>query len=214
MSEVGSQTPLYGYISRAEQAEFGSTGLQIIESDLSAYINLRGDASQSVFRESFERVIGLTLPTEPHGFQRKPERLVVWLGPNEWLVRVSDASAEQLERELRASLSGHHSVVDVSGGYTTLSLLGDPVVELLKKSCVYDIENMPVPTGAESSVQSGKAVQTVFAKAGAIVARQADDAFELIIRRSFSDYIAAWLEDASAEWGGRIQSSSSVSSRA
>jgi len=42
---------------------------------------------------------------------------------------------------------------------------------------------------------------TVFAKSTATIRRSGEQRFELIIRRSFSDYIWLWLQDASREYG-------------
>ncbi len=200
MSDVFTQTPLHGFINMRPRSGAASNGLQITESALNAYVNIRGASSGQGFLSASENTLGLALPLEPNTFHKTHSRSAFWLGPNEWLIRASDLFAEQIERDLRQQLSGHYSIVDVSGGYTTLTVEGREVVELLKKSCVYDVESMPLLSGA-----SGKAVQTVLAKAGAIVSRHTDDCYELVIRRSFSDYIALWLEDASAEYGGSVR---------
>ncbi|MCY1185371.1 Sarcosine oxidase subunit gamma [compost metagenome] len=100
----------------------------------------------------------------------------------------------ETEQRLRKALDGQHiSVVNVSGGQTILELSGPHVREVLMKSTPYDVHpsNFPV----------GKAVGTTFAKAGAVIRHTAEDTWELLIRRSFADYIWLWLQDASAEYG-------------
>jgi len=126
--------------------------------------------------------------------------VVYWLGPDEWLV-TSATDAIDLESSLRLKIRGHIAVVDVSGGQTLVNLRGHGVPVLLKKASGYDFSSW---SGALPG--AGRCVQTTFAKATAIVANRADGSFDLIIRRSFSDYIAQWLLDAGQEVGCRIES--------
>ena len=67
------------------------------------------------------------------------------------------------------------------------------VIDLMKKSTGYDIhiDNFPV----------GKVVGTTFAKAGAHILRVSEDKFQLVVRRSFSDYIWLWIQQGSQEYG-------------
>ena len=69
--------------------------------------------------------------------------------------------------------------------------------DVLMKSTSYDVhpDNFPV----------GKAVGTVFAKSQLVIRHTAEDTWELLIRRSFSDYWWLWLQDASAEFGLSVQ---------
>src|SRR3990167_7266611 len=71
------------------------------------------------------------------------------------------------------------------------------VREVLMKSTSYDVHpsNFPV----------GKAVGTHFAKSQLVIRHTGEDTWELLIRRSFSDYFWLWLQDASAEYGLAIK---------
>ena len=103
-----------------------------------------------------------------------------------------------VEQKLRAALEGQHiQVVNVSGGQSLLELRGPNVRDVLMKSTSYDVHpnNFPV----------GKAVGTVFAKSQLVIRHTAEDTWELLIRRSFSDYWWLWLQDASAEYGLSVQ---------
>jgi sarcosine oxidase subunit gamma len=44
-------------------------------------------------------------------------------------------------------------------------------------------------------------VQTTFAKSAVMISKNADQSFDLVMRRSFSDYLCRWIIDASAEYG-------------
>jgi sarcosine oxidase subunit gamma len=64
---------------------------------------------------------------------------------------------------------------------------------VLKKSIPLDVHPSQFPVG--------KVAGTVFAKSTALVRRSGEDSWELVIRRSFADYIWLWLQDASREYG-------------
>jgi len=207
MFEVFAQTPLYSFLQgRARTTDSAHDGLVIQELGLSSYLNLRGDPGDESFIAGVEAVLGVALPIRPNSFCSSAACGVFWLGPNEWLVHTSE-DASIVEKKLRDQLAGHFSVVDVSGGYTTLTLAGEGALWVMKKSCVYDIEAIAVASIGSNANREGKSVQTVFAKAGAIISRHGDNEFHLTIRRSFSDYVARWLEEASAEFGGHFQAS-------
>ena len=79
-----------------------------------------------------------------------------------------------------------------------LELSGKYVVELLKKCTPVDLRPTQFPIG--------KVVSTLFAKSSAVIRRAGETQFELVIRRSFADYIWLWIQDASAEFGLVIES--------
>jgi sarcosine oxidase subunit gamma len=97
-----------------------------------------------------------------------------------------------LEQNLRESLNAHVAIVDVSGGYTRLELTGADVRLVLRKSTGYDVhpENFP----------PGKVVNTIFAKAQATLRCMAEDQYEILVRRSYSDYLWLWLQRAGKEY--------------
>jgi len=72
-------------------------------------------------------------------------------------------------------------------------LSGTGVAELMQKSTVYDCHDSNFPVG--------KVVQTTFAKTGTTMCKLEDGSYDLVIRRSFSDYFFLWLQDASDEYG-------------
>ena len=114
----------------------------------------------------------------------------------------SQGNAAEIEVSLRQVLAGHIAIVDISGGQTMINLRGtDMAVQtVLQKSSVYDFAGWPGASG-----NAGRCAQTTFAKASAVVSNKSDGSFDLIIRRSFADYIARWLLDAGEEFGCRIE---------
>ena len=179
-------------------AEFA---LVVKEAPICTHLNLRGDGRDDGFSAGVSEVLGIPLPTEPGHYHCNHEHSLHWLGPDEWML-VSQAGALTLEAALRQRLTGHISIVDLSGGQALINMRGSntAVQTMLKKSSVYDFAGWP-----SAQTDKGCCVQTTFAKATAVVSNKSDGSFDLIIRRSFADYIARWLLDAGQEFGCRIE---------
>ena len=170
-----------------------SAGIQLRERKLLGHLTIRGDGHDAAFAGAIHKATGLELPGALTVVSAG-ETSLQWLGPDEWLLVVPGGTEFEVEKKLREALDGQHiQVVNVSGGQTIVELTGAKVRELLKKSTSYDVHpsNFPV----------GKAVGTVFAKSQLVIRHTAEDTWELLIRRSFSDYYWLWLQDAAAEYG-------------
>lgn len=173
-----------------------NAGVNLCEKKLLGHLTLRGDAKDPVFAGGVHSVLGLELPVALTLTSNGGTSLQ-WMSPDEWLLIVPCGEEFAVEQKLREALAGQHiSVVNVSGGQTLLELSGSKVREVLMKSTSYDVHpsNFPV----------GKAVATHFAKAQLVIRRTGEETWELVVRRSFSDYFWLWLQDASAEFGLNI----------
>ena len=83
---------------------------------------------------------------------------------------------------------------DLSGGQILLRLSGARVEKLLAKGCPIDLHENAFPAGA--CAQSG------LAKANILIARvDATGTFDVVVRRSFSDYLLNWLAHAGSADG-------------
>lgn len=166
-----------------------------------SFLNLRGSSDDKIFCSAIANILGVELPAEPGHYHGNTDHCIYWLGPDEWLLS-SRVDADALEMQLRAAITSHISVVDVSGGYTAINLRGleHAVHTVLKKSTVYDFLAWP-----DASASIGRCAHTTFAKASALISNKFDGSYDVIIRRSFSDYIGQWLLDAGREFGCRIE---------
>ncbi len=175
----------------------GKAGVSLREKKLLGHLTLRGDAADANFAGSVYKALGLELPGAL-ALVANADTSLQWLGPDEWLLIVPSGTEFAVEQRLRAALDGQHiAVVNVSGGQTLLELKGPKVREMLMKSSIYDVHpsNFPV----------GKAVGTTFAKSQLVIRHTGDTTWELVVRRSFADYIWLWLQDASAGYGLTIE---------
>ena len=195
---VRRESPLHYVTAEAVGQGRANAGIVIREQAHMGHLNLRGNPESEMFRGAVAEVLGVELPVDPGSCAGSGDSRLYWLGPNEWLAIVAGGTETGVESRLRQSLSGHFSVVDVSGGQTVIRLSGEAVDMVLKKSAVYDFH--------ASQFTDGRCVQTTFAKASALVSRTADGSFELVIRRSFSDYLFRWIIDAASEYGIKVES--------
>ena len=196
MSEARQESPLVQFLTTDRTgARPTDAGVELREGAFMGHLNLRGDTADRAFLEAVQGALGLGLPVEPNTVAEGGGLAALWLGPNEWLVLTPPQQETALAQSLRDALSEVlSSVVDVTGGQTVINLRGPRVRDLLAKGCTLDLH--PRAFGP------GRCAQTLVAKAGVTV-RQLDDSpsFDLIVRRSFADYLALWIEDAAEEYG-------------
>lgn len=190
--EVPARSPLYRQAGQAAAAEPAAHGVYLWEEGLRGHLILRGNAEDQSFRDGVRKATGMALPTALQSVT-EGEWSLGWLAPDEWLLTGPGEQAFGMETKLRDSLSGHYSVVNVGGGQTLLRLSGLQAVPVLMKSCSYDVH--------EANFPPGKIVSTVFAKSQAILRRLDAEQWELVVRRSFADYIWRWLVEAAREYG-------------
>ncbi|MBM7457220.1 sarcosine oxidase subunit gamma [Oceanisphaera litoralis] len=192
-TEVRVESPLY-HANLPELAKKEQQGEVVLrEKALLGHLVLRGNVNNELFAKTVEKVLGVALPTTACSSVDSGQVLVQWLAPDEWLIITESGREGQLEARLREQLTGHYSLVDVSGGQTVLALSGPKAELVIRKSCHYDVHISNLPTG--------KCVGTTFAKSAVLLRRTGADSFEMVIRRSFSDYLWMWLQDASREYG-------------
>ena len=158
-------------------------------------VNLRGNAEETAFREGAARAMGVALPLKPCTISENGLVRVVWVGPDDWFIVGPSGQPEAIALRLREALSGmHHAVTDVSSGYRVLQLSGRPVRDVLAQGCPLDLHPRAFERGACAGSHFFKA---------SIWLWQTDEApvYELLVVRSYMDYVWLMLERACAECG-------------
>jgi sarcosine oxidase subunit gamma len=171
-------------------AEPRSNAPRIEEKPFLGYLNLRARNNNTGFLAASLKVLGCEPPTAANTVIESSDYRIYWLGPDEWLVVTPAARQEQVKADLLAALNGVFcSVVDNSSGLTMLHISGDNAAALLATDCPFDLHTQ--------EFKPGQCAQTRLAKAGMTISPLAEGAgFEVIIRRSFADYLLLWLQDA------------------
>ncbi len=161
------------------------------------YINLRGDPTDKKFLSKASEILRQDLPLAPNTTSAGLS-MIYWLGPDEWLIVTPAGVRPTLPILLDDALHGVHVSMNVlTGGLVAMRVSGENAGELLAKGCTLDLH----PT----KLAAGQCAQTGLAKASILIAR-IDDAptFDVIVRRSFAEYLALWLQHAGGEYGIRF----------
>jgi sarcosine oxidase subunit gamma len=191
MTNVTLESPLVG-ISRLGKRELHADGRQCLLDEIALLdmINLRGDAGDAAFLQGVLQATGLQLPVDANTASVASDRQLLWLGPDEWLLKVPNGLGEGIESTLRASLTGRHfSAVQVGSGNTTFSLQGAAAADLISRGCPLDLHAGSFPDGSLAQSHIAKANAT-------ILCIQAGQHYEVTVRRSFADYLWRWLCEA------------------
>lgn len=193
---VGRESPLVQrYVSARRPNPRKEPSVRLSERSFDVHLNLRGDPTDAGFLQAVEGVIGVALPLVPNRVTDTGSLAAFWLGPDEWLLVTLPARETVLADQLGRALEGlFTSVTDVSSGQTVINLSGEHCRDVLAKGCTLDLH--PRVFGP------GQCAQTLLAKAGALI-RPLDDtpSFDVIVRRSFAEYVWLWLDDAANEYG-------------
>lgn len=194
---VRGESPLHhvGLANIAAQSS-ADAGVIFSEASLLGHLTLRCDPNSPLIAVA-QSILGVALPMSPLTSVENGDLVVRWIAPDEWLISLPNDQVFDLETRFRADMNGHHSLVNGSGGMTVYKLRGKHVVDMLKKSTPVDLHDSEFPVG--------KVVSTVFAKSGAVIRRTGDTEFELVVRRSFADYIWLWIQSASQEYGLTVE---------
>ena len=196
LDAVHGETPLAQFLSE----EFGQlvvseVGVQLFERQLLAHVILRGDPEDQHFLSATEKTLDVRLPLTPNTVAENGDFATLWMGPNEWLILGPPHSETKIISDLREILRDQFSAVnDLSGGQTIINLQGSNVRDVLSKGCTLDLH--PRVFGPK------RCVQTRLGKTNVMI-RQMDNSpsFDIIVRRSFSDYLARWINYAAQEYG-------------
>ncbi|KHJ62906.1 sarcosine oxidase subunit gamma [Burkholderia glumae] len=183
---VGAQDVLKPHQGRASQK------FQLRERPFLDLVNVRGEAADPAFVAAFEQVVGCRPPVKPNTVARGAEYDVLWLGPDEWLVRShGPVAAGQLEGRLVPALAGlYAAAVDVGSGYTVLEISGERVRDVIARGCPLDLH----PRG----FGVGQCAQSHYFKASLTLVPTGEQCYELVMRRSFADYFVRIMLDAAA----------------
>jgi len=188
-------SPLAEFLSASHERAPSGIGVHLSECPVSAQLVLRGRVEDPEFLKGVQRVLGISIPLRPNTYEENNRHATLWLGPDEWLVITPTATDADTAQELRFALQGTPSAItDVSHGQTIIRIRGDRALDVLRKGCSLDLH--------PSVFGPGRCAQTLVAKA-AIAIRWVDrsPSFDLIVRRSFAEYLALWLKDSAREYG-------------
>ena len=159
-------------------------------------IELRGDPADPEFVAGVAASVGFGPPLTPNTGRSEAECVILWLGPDAWLIEVRAEGENALARELEKSLEGCHSSVAIVGdGLVTLSVSGPRAADVLAKGMTLDLD--------PARFRAGDCARSLLARVPVLLFRPGDAlVYEVTVARSYADHARDWLEDAALEYGG------------
>jgi len=167
--------------------------LKISEVESTFKINLRGKKRD--FVTNIGKILSIIPPVEPNTSSQNKDLNLLWLSPDEWLLYSNNlieiSNNNKIEDELNNSISklNYGSVTNVTDQWVTINLKGDNVYELLSSACPFNFNSF--------KSKNGSVVQTIVNHIDVIIHNKNNNDLNLFVRRSFSNHLWSWLNDAS-----------------
>lgn len=161
----------------------------------SQYI-LRGLSTDSAFTNAVKTILGIDLPVKANTLVGSEGLQVCWMSPDQWLLVTADAAYSNKLTMLYGALQDvFASLNEVSSGQTIINIKGEKAVEILNKGTTLDVH--------PSVFRQGQCAQVVFAKMHVLIYPLSlvdNYEYDLVVRRSFADFLGRWLINASYEY--------------
>ena len=158
-------------------------------------INLRGKKKD--FITKIDKSLSILPPTESNTSSSNENLNLLWLSPDEWMLYSneklnSENDIYKLEDELYKEISkvNYGSVTNITDHWVMINLKGENVYDLLSTSCPFDFNKF--------KSNKGSVVQTIFNHIDVIIHHKNTNDLNLFVRRSFSDHLFSWMNDAAS----------------
>ncbi|MCA8867556.1 MAG: sarcosine oxidase, gamma subunit family protein [Rhodobacteraceae bacterium] len=177
-------------VSALNGAEFNGA-VRISEAGLLGMITLRGDLEDAKLAAAVKAAVGLAMPAK-RGVRDGKKGSVAWMSPDELLLMLPYAGADQTVARLDKSLEGvHHLAVNVSDARAVFHLEGRGLREVIAKGSPADLSSMGLPVGEVRRTRLGQVAVAFWLSD--------EDHLTLICFRSVGAHVFAWLKNAAAE---------------
>jgi len=147
---------------------------------------LRTSKDHDKSKKDAKEILNVDLPEELSMTTNSVGIQCLWISPDEfWLLHSQQKKAEIWNKI--ESLPNKMSMVDNSAAYGVLEFIGGKVNKLLSRWMSYDLSGL---------LYSGKVVSTTLGQAPVIVFRTSEGKIIIMVRHSFSHYVAGLLKDS------------------
>ena len=158
-------------------------------------LNLRGKSRD--FLSTIGKNINMILPVEANTSSSSDKYTSMWLSPDEWMIVSNDTINKEnnnyeIEKLLfnKISKTNLGAITDVSDQFVLINLNGEKIFDLLSTGCPFNFDNFKMKKGAVT--------QTLLAQIDVIILNKEINNIHLFIRRSFSEHLVSWINDAAS----------------
>ena len=158
-------------------------------------LNIRGKKRE--FYTTIGKNLDMILPTEANTSSSNSKLTSIWLSPDEWMIVSNekvkkDSNKYTLEETLYQKISKNNlgAVIDVSDQFIMLELEGKNIYELFASGSPFNFN--------EFKTKKGSTTQTLLNHIDVIIHNKGDNLVNLFVRRSFSQHLYSWIDDAAS----------------
>ena len=170
-------------------------GLQMIEVRPVMKLIVRGKKRE--FISAVGKSLNILLPTEANTSTQSDKLSALWLSPDEWMIYSNEPVDENInsyetEELLNKNISKLNlgAVTDVTDQFVMINLKGNKIYELFQAGSPFNFNDFQNKKGA--------VIQTILNKIDIIVHNQDKSVVNLFVRRSFSQHLFSWMNDAAS----------------
>jgi len=149
------------------------------------------------FISAIGKSLNILLPTEANTSTQSDKLTAVWLSPDEWMIYSNEPVDEntndyETEELLNNNISKLNlgAITDVTDQFVMINLKGNKIYELFQTGSPYNFNDFQSKKGAVT--------QTILNKIDIIVHNQDKNIVNLFVRRSFSQHLFSWMNDAAS----------------
>ena len=149
------------------------------------------------FISAIGKSLNILLPTEANTSTQSDKLSALWLSPDEWMIFTNEPIDEnsndyETEKLLNNNISKLNlgAVTDVTDQFVMINLRGNKIYELFQTGSPFNFNDFQNKKGAVT--------QTILNKIDIIVHNQDKNAVNLFVRRSFSQHLFSWMNDAAS----------------
>ena len=149
------------------------------------------------FISAIGKSLDILLPTEANTSTQSDKLTALWLSPDEWMIfsnQPVDENTNNYETEelLNKNISKLNlgAVTDVTDQIVMSNLKGNKIYELFQTGSPFNFNDFQIKKGAVT--------QTILTKIDIIVHNQDKNDVNLFVRRSFSQHLFSWMNDAAS----------------
>ena len=169
--------------------------LQIKEISPIMKLIIRGKKRE--FISAVGKSLNILLPTEANTSTQSDKLTALWLSPDEWMIFSNytmnkDLNDYETEKLLQNNISKINlgAVTDVTDQFVMINLKGNKIYELVQSGSPFNFNNFKNKKGATT--------QTILGKIDIIVHNQDKNTVNIFVRRSFSQHLFSWMNDAAS----------------
>ena len=149
------------------------------------------------FISAVGKSLNILLPTESNTSTQSDKLTAVWLSPDEWMIYSNEPVDKNINNYETEDLLNNNisklnlgAITDVTDQFVMINLKGNKIYQLFETGSPFNFNDFQNKKGAVT--------QTILNKIDIIVHNQDKNIVNLFVRRSFSQHLFSWMNDAAS----------------